>query len=206
MTPNVFRSAAPGNPTNCAEEEGTGCIATPTSDSIVPQPLIDNPTNCTGQRTDKPARSTDLRRSHPSLRSHGHLSADRRLPARGIQTGPARQSHHHRHRFGLRPRRRSQLSQFLTFAAEPSEIKAATVTLPEGFTINPDAADGQTACSDVQAKFNSEGPAECPDQSKIGTFSIGTPALPERLEGSVYIGEPQPGNQYRLFLPPRVSG
>lgn len=44
-----FPIGSAGNPTNCAEEEGTGCIATPTSDSIVPQPLIDNPTNCTGQ-------------------------------------------------------------------------------------------------------------------------------------------------------------
>ena len=90
--------------------------------------------------------------------------------------------------------------QFLTHAAEPSEVKEAVVTLPEGFTINPDAADGQTECTEAEAKFNSEGPANCPDTSKIGTFSIGTPALPERLEGSVYIGEPKPGDQYRLFL------
>ena len=34
--------------------------------------------------------------------------------------------------------------QFLGFAASPSEIKSAIVTLPPGFTINPDAADGQT--------------------------------------------------------------
>ena len=75
-----------------------------------------------------------------------------------------------------------------------------TVTLPEGFTVNPDAADGQTACTEAQANFDSDGPAECPDQSKIGTFSIGTKALNGRLEGSVYIGEPKPGDQYRLFL------
>ena len=67
--------------------------------------------------------------------------------------------------------------QFLGFAASPSELKTATVTLPEGFTINPDAADGQTMCTEAQANFGSEGPAECPDNSKIGTFSIGTQAL-----------------------------
>ena len=43
-------------------------------------------------------------------------------------------------------------------------------------------------------------PDECPDTAKIGTFSIGTPALPTRLEGYVYLGEPKPGDQYRLFL------
>ena len=87
----------------------------------------------------------------------------------------------------------------LGFAATPSEISRATVTLPPGFTINPDAADGQSDCTDAEANFNSEGPAECPDNAKIGTFSIGSPSLDGRLEGSVYIGEPKPGNQYRLF-------
>ncbi len=82
----------------------------------------------------------------------------------------------------------------------PQRSKLPTSPCPKGFTINPDAADGQTACSEAQANFESEGPAECPDQSKIGTFSIGTPALPERLEGSVYLGEPKPGDQYRLFM------
>ena len=53
--------------------------------------------------------------------------------------------------------------QFETFAFSPSQIKEATVVLPEGLTINPDAADGQTSCSDAQANFGSEAPANCPD-------------------------------------------
>ena len=56
-----------------------------------------------------------------------------------------------------------------------------------------------------QANFGSEGPAECPDSSKIGTFAIGTPALAGPLDGAVYIGEPKPGDQYRLFLSPTAS-
>ena len=44
------------------------------------------------------------------------------------------------------------------------------MTMPAGFTINRDAADGQSACANAQANFSSEGPAECPDQAKIGTF------------------------------------
>ena len=90
--------------------------------------------------------------------------------------------------------------QFEGLTASPSELKSATVTLPPGLTINPDAADGQSSCSNAQANFGSEGAATCPDQSKIGTFQIGTPVFSGQLEGSVYIGQPEPENQYRLFL------
>src|SRR5262249_14159027 len=72
--------------------------------------------------------------------------------------------------------------------------------LPAELSINPDAADGQSMCTDEQARFDSEGPAECPDQAKIGTFFVHTVALNGTLEGSVYIGEPKPGDQYRLFM------
>ena len=90
--------------------------------------------------------------------------------------------------------------QFEGFAASPSEIKSAVVTFPQGLTVNPDAADGQSACSDDQANFGSEGPANCPDNSKIGTLSVGSPTLDGRLKGSLYFGEPKPGNQYRIFM------
>ncbi len=91
-------------------------------------------------------------------------------------------------------------TQFLGFAVSPSEIRESTVLLPPGLTINPDAADGQTACSDAQANFGNNGPAACPDSAKIGTAAIHTPALPGSLPGSLYIGQPKPGNQYRLFI------
>src|SRR5262249_14700974 len=64
----------------------------------------------------------------------------------------------------------------------------------------PDAADGQLSCSDAQAKFGSDEPSECPDTSKIGTVEVITPALKGPLTGSLYIGEPKPGNQYRVFM------
>ncbi len=87
----------------------------------------------------------------------------------------------------------------------PSEIRAITVELPEGFTINPGAADGKAACTEAQAHlpfgpFASEAEATCPEYSKIGTTSVESSALPEPLPGSIYIGEPQPGNRYRIVL------
>jgi hypothetical protein len=82
----------------------------------------------------------------------------------------------------------------------PSEIKAATVTLPEGFSINPNAADGKTSCSDISAKFGSEDEAQCPEYAKVGTATIDSSALPAPLPGAIYIGEPQAGDRYRIFL------
>jgi hypothetical protein len=90
--------------------------------------------------------------------------------------------------------------QFEGFANSPSEIRKASVTLPPGVNINPDAADGQTSCSDAEANFGTELPAACPDQSKIGNFDILTPALDGPLVGALYFGEPKPGNQYRVIM------
>jgi hypothetical protein len=84
----------------------------------------------------------------------------------------------------------------------PSQIKSATMTLPEGFTINTNAADGKLACDDLAAKIgiNSQDAAECPEFAKIGSLSIETVLLPGPLNGYVYLGAPKPGNRYRVFL------
>jgi hypothetical protein len=76
------------------------------------------------------------------------------------------------------------------------------VTLPEGFSINSNAADGKMACNDLEAKIgiNSQDAAECPEFSKIGSLEIDTVLLPGPLHGYVYLGAPKPGNRYRVFL------
>jgi len=194
-----FAKGSPGNPAGCPEEEGTACIKEATEASITPTPLTDNPTTCTGEELQA---TLDVQ----TYQDPGHLSTKQSTypPITGcekevfkpvLQASPTTSSTDSPS--GLNVELRSP--QFLTKAAAPSQIKSALVTLPEGLTVNPDAADGQSACTDAQANFNSEGPDNCPDSSKIGTFSIGTPALPERLEGAVYIGAPKPGDQYRLF-------
>ncbi len=91
--------------------------------------------------------------------------------------------------------------QFLSpLTPSPSEIKASTVTLPEGFTINPNAADGKVICTDAEANFGSEAEAHCPETAKIGTTSIESSALPGPVPGFLYLGEPRPENRYRLIL------
>jgi hypothetical protein len=196
-----FAQGTPGEPTGCPGIEGTSCIAFPgTEASIEPQPLTDNPTTCTGEELQSTLEvETYADPNHRSRVSSSYPPIDgceKQVFKPVLQASPTTNETDSASGLNL-----DLISpQFLTKAAQPSEVKAATVTFPEGFTINPDAADGQTACAEIQVNFNSEGPAECPASSKIGTFSIGTPALPDRLEGSVYIGEPRPGDQYRLYL------
>lgn len=82
----------------------------------------------------------------------------------------------------------------------PSEIRGTTVTLPPGFTINTNAADGKSACADAEARFGTEEEARCPEFAKVGTVEVHSPVLPGVLPGAVYIGAPLPGNRYRLFI------
>jgi hypothetical protein len=82
----------------------------------------------------------------------------------------------------------------------PTELRGATVTLPAGFSINPNAASGKTACTDADANFGTTEAANCPEFSKVGSLEIESSALPGPLPGYVYLGQPVPGNRYRIFL------
>jgi hypothetical protein len=82
----------------------------------------------------------------------------------------------------------------------PSELKAASVTLPPGFSINPNAADGKVACTDQEANFESLIAAACPEIAKVASVEIESSALPGPLPGFLYLGQPLPGNRYRIFL------
>jgi hypothetical protein len=85
-------------------------------------------------------------------------------------------------------------------APSPSEIRGTTVTLPPGFTINPAAADGKSACTEAQARFGTTEEAQCPQFAKIGTLEVHSPVLPGVLPGAIYIGRPLPNERYRLFI------
>src|SRR5262249_39320894 len=62
------------------------------------------------------------------------------------------------------------------------------------------AADGQSACSDADAKLGREVVSQCPDSSKVGNFLVESESLPGPLHGSLYFAEPVPGNQYRVYM------
>jgi hypothetical protein len=90
------------------------------------------------------------------------------------------------------------------------ELKTATVTLPEGLSVSPSAANGLEACSDAQIALESNEPGSCPPAAQIGTVKVTTPLLEDPLEGQVFLGEPgcspcseadaAEGHIFRLFI------
>ena len=178
----------------------TSCLSKPTPIGIPVHPLTVNPNDCTEQSLptrlkvqtyQDPDHFSEAKSSYPPVTGCEKQLFKPLLYARPTSSETDSPS-------GLDIVLKD--TQFLGYAVSPAEIRDATVVLPPGLTINPDAADGQSACTDAQANFGTEAPAACPDSAKIGTTALHTPALSGPLPGSLYIGEPKPGNQYRLFL------
>jgi hypothetical protein len=203
-----FDPGEPGAPPGCPGIETTECNVSPfPSAGTVVRPFIDNPSVCTGEPLptsidvssyQDPSNPAHLDGTYPKTTRCENQRFDPFF-ALGLTTGEADAPS------GLDIR--LVANQFLEGEAPtPSTLRSATLTLPEGLTINPDAADGQTSCSDALAHFGTNLPAACPDNSKIGTMEVHTPALEEPLFGSLYIGEPKPGDQYRLFMVFNGSG
>jgi hypothetical protein len=81
-----------------------------------------------------------------------------------------------------------------------STLKSARVTLPQGFAINPAAADGLLACSAEQVGVGKNVEANCPEAAKIGSIEAEVPALEETLHGAVYQRTPEPGQLFGLWV------
>ena len=75
----------------------------------------------------------------------------------------------------------------------PSAVRKAVVRLPEGVSINPSVGAGLGVCNPAQ--FAAETPtsppgAGCPNESKIGDFTVKSPLFNERIEGSLFLAAP----------------
>jgi hypothetical protein len=77
-------------------------------------------------------------------------------------------------------------------------LRNATVTLPEGMTLNPSAANGLSSCTEEQMGYAPEEgkirfktiPQSCPNAAKVGTIEVRTPLLESPQPGSVYVAKP----------------
>jgi hypothetical protein len=200
--PKRFRPGTPSEPAGCPGIPTAGCIPPPYPDAggTPVQPFIDNPTSCTGNplpivlevetyqdpthpsriESDYPATTECHKQQFNPVLNFALTNSEADAPA-GMDV-------------------EFRAPQFLGLSNSPTQLRSARLTLPPELTINPDAADGQSACSNQQANFDAETPDNCPDNAKIGTFEMSTPSLTDPLTGAIYIGEPVPGNQYRAFL------
>ena len=199
-----FEIGKPGDPPGCPGElspnpQKCADLGIPVSSSVLVRPLIDNPTVCTGSQLPIEIKVYSYKDPSPSV-EHAEYPETTNCSSEvfrpvfnvGLTTAEADAPS------GLNIQLIAQ--QVLGLTNSPSQLRSSIVKLPEGFSVNPDAADGQLSCSDRQAEFGTELKSHCPDTAKIGTMQVITPALNGPLNGSLYIGEPLPNNQYRLFM------
>ncbi|TMK57452.1 MAG: hypothetical protein E6G51_06745 [Actinobacteria bacterium] len=197
--PQRFPKGSLAAPAGCPELADASCIVEPVQASVPVKPFTGNPSVCgTPMPTtldvetyQQPGKLVHADGSYPSITecerqtfrpvAQAHLTTDETDSPSGMEF-------------------EFTIPQSQNFSASPSQLRAATLLFPEELTINPDAADGQTACSDTQARIGQETTAACPDSSKVGNVTIASESLPGDLKGSIYLGEPVPGNQYRLLL------
>lgn len=81
-----------------------------------------------------------------------------------------------------------------------ADVKRTVVTLPEGYTISPSAADGLKACDAAHVGIGADGPADCPDASKVGSAEIVSPILSSPLSGPIYLGPSTSPGHYSVFV------
>ena len=75
----------------------------------------------------------------------------------------------------------------------PSQPRKAVVALPEGMTINPSLAAGLGVCTPAgyAAETATSPPgAGCPEDSKIGKFTVTSPLFEEVIEGAIFLAQP----------------
>jgi hypothetical protein len=79
-------------------------------------------------------------------------------------------------------------------------LKDATFTFPEGVVLSPSITHGLGLCTDAELQLHTADPVGCPNSANIGFVEITSPLLDHNLKGAVYVGQPLPGNRYRIFF------
>ncbi|HET8565811.1 MAG TPA: hypothetical protein VFL77_04975 [Solirubrobacterales bacterium] len=76
-----------------------------------------------------------------------------------------------------------------------SHIDDIKVTLPEGMSLNPSAGSGLGYCTDAQfayeaGTFEPAFGSGCPNDSRVGTVHVHSPALSEEATGALFVAKP----------------
>jgi hypothetical protein len=179
------------NPMDCGTENGATKISVDSYNapgSFSPIVTAASPLNVTGC-DDKRFRFEPDIAIQPSDRHAGAptgLQVNLKVPQRNDEVTDAKELY-------------AQNGSVKAIATPP--IKKAVVTLPEGMTLSPSAAQGLGSCSPSQIGLGTNNPVECPQNSQYGTLVIHTPIFPvdAPLTGHVYIAE-QVRNPFSSFL------
>jgi Invasin, domain 3 len=194
-----FPRGSPGSPTGCPGLEGTGCLGERTASSLPIQPFTLNPTTCSSEHPAAtlaletyadPEHPTHAQTGMPAATGCDQLSFNPLLTASPTTTEADSAS-------GLELMIVNPLSLGRSVPTG-SELRDATVTLPEEMELNSEALAGRAACTDAEAGLGSEEPGDCSDESLLGTASLELPS--GSVSGFVYLGEPALDGSARLLL------
>ena len=195
-TSERFPKGTPGNPAGCPGWRDTSCIVEHRSRPSLPDPSADRQPDdlhrrAAGQRgspsrpTRTPATSTSAKSTYPADRPAARTRPSTRSSTRDLTTNETDS------RLGLEPRAQRAAVPRLS-PPSPSQLRTAIVTLPRADDQPRRRRRADRLHATRRPNFGTEAPADCPDNSKIGTFRSDTPALDGPLVGSIYIGEPSP--------------
>ncbi len=147
-----FAKGSAEKPAGCAGLENTSCITEPTASTVPLAPFTGYPSVCGRAMTttldvesyQEPGVFTHAESSYPLVTecerqtfqpvAQGELTNDESDAPSGLDL-------------------EFTIPQAQGLPASPSQLRTGELILPEGLTINPDAADGQSACSDSDAEL-----------------------------------------------------
>lgn len=167
----------------------------PSKPENTPRPYLTLPTSCEGQpaftvRADsweEPGVRVERSVQTPQLSGCGTLGFDPQIAA---QLSDPRASSPSGYVFDIDVDQ-AGLTDRSRRAASP--IRKAVVALPEGVTINPSVGSGLGVCapSGYAAETAGSPPgAGCPNESKIGDFTVRSPIVAETVQGSIFLAAP----------------
>jgi hypothetical protein len=193
-----LHNAQRGNCLNEAEPTFGWAKCTPGQPSKVentPRPYLTLPTSCAGQLSFRagadswqgPGAVAERTVQTPPLSGCGTLGFDPRIAA---QLSDPRASSPSGYVFDIDVDQNG-LTDRARRAASP--IRKAVVALPEGVTINPSVGSGLGVCMPPQYAAETAGSAPgsgCPNEAKIGDFTVRSPIVPETVEGAIFLAAP----------------
>jgi hypothetical protein len=87
-----------------------------------------------------------------------------------------------------------------------ASMKSVQIDFPPGLTLSPAGVVGRGTCTDSQFGLHTGSEVVCPLHSRVGSVQVSTPELGEDLFGSMFLGQEQPGERFRLFVHASAPG